>query len=76
MNLNKIKEDLKGLKKINDLGKNLEVVGFGSQVKGGERPNSDIDIAIITRIHNKEKNLQILKSILSYNYNPYDVKKN
>lgn len=74
MNLNKIKEDLKGLKKINDLGKNLEVVAFGSQVKGGERPNSDIDIAIITRIHNKEKNLQILKSILPYNYNPYDVK--
>jgi predicted nucleotidyltransferase len=74
MNLNKIREDLKGLKDIKGLGKKLEVVAFGSQVKGGERPTSDLDIAIITRIHDKEKNLQIWKSTLPYNYDPYDIK--
>jgi len=74
MNLNKIREDLKGLKDIEELGKELEVVAFGSQVKGGQRPNSDLDIAIITRIHDKEQNRTIWKTTLPYNYDPYDIK--
>lgn len=34
---------------LNPLKENYEVVIYGSQVEGGVRPDSDIDIAVITR---------------------------
>jgi len=74
MNLKKIRKDLSGLKELKGLENDLEVVAFGSQVKGGQRPSSDVDIAIITRIHDSEQNLQVWKNTLPYNYEPYDIK--
>lgn len=74
MNLNDIKRDLRDLKEILEFETKLEVIAFGSQVKGGNRPNSDIDIAIITRIHNEEKNIEIWKKVLPYNVGDYDIK--
>ncbi len=74
MNLKKIREDLRGLKDLKGQANELEVVAFGSHVTGGQRPSSDVDIAIITRIHEREQNLQIWKNTLPYNYEPYDIK--
>ena len=63
-----IKQDLK------KLGDQYEIVMFGSHISGGARPNSDIDIAIITRVQDKQKNINIWKDILAYNVKPYDIK--
>ncbi len=65
---NKIKQDLQGL------GNKYEVVVHGSQVLERTRPNSDIDIAIITRIREEKKNIDIWKDLLEYNVNDYDIK--
>jgi uncharacterized protein len=69
-----IKNDLKGLKEATRINEGFGVVAFGSQVKGESRPKSDIDIAIVTGIHNREKNLEIWKKALSYNVGKYDIK--
>ncbi|MHA1719257.1 MAG: nucleotidyltransferase domain-containing protein [Promethearchaeota archaeon] len=57
-----------------DLGDRFEVVLFGSRVSGGARPNSDYDIAIITRNRNKEENIQIQLDILKYYRREYDLR--
>ena len=49
---------------LNPLKENYEVVLYGSQVEGGIRPDSDIDIAVITRETNIEKNIEIQKELL------------
>jgi len=49
VNIKKIKKDLAILKN------QFEIVLYGSHVEGGVRPNSDIDIAIITRERNEKK---------------------
>jgi predicted nucleotidyltransferase len=41
-----------------------DVVVFGSFVEGGMRPNSDIDIAIITKQTDKESNIKVWKNLL------------
>ncbi|MFO8018547.1 MAG: nucleotidyltransferase domain-containing protein [Promethearchaeia archaeon] len=64
----KIKQDLQ------ELGDKYEVVVYGSHISGGTRPNSDIDIALITRVHDEQKNIKIWKNIISYNLQPYDIK--
>ncbi|MGV9198617.1 MAG: nucleotidyltransferase domain-containing protein [Promethearchaeia archaeon] len=66
--INKVRRDL------SQLGKIFEIVMYGSQVSGGARPTSDIDIAIITRIHNNQENIKIWRDILEYNVKPYDIK--
>ena len=67
MNLKKLRIDLQPLS-------NYEVVVFGSQVTGGTRPNSDVDVAIITREKNKEKNIQLYNQILGKVPSKYDIK--
>ena len=56
--MEKIREDLKALTKY-------EVVLFGSVVTGDQREGSDIDVAVITRIKDEDKNISILKELLS-----------
>ena len=53
-----LKEDLIYLK-----GKN-EVVLFGSHVEGGIRPNSDIDIAVLSLDKDKDNNLKLQEELL------------
>lgn len=56
--IEEMKEILEPLKEKN------EVILFGSAVEGGMRPESDIDIAIITRNKNEKQNIEIQKSLL------------
>ena len=65
--LKKIKEDLKPLSKY-------EVVLFGSYVNGEFRESSDIDVAVITRKKNFNKNVKILKDILGKVKPIYDLR--
>jgi predicted nucleotidyltransferase len=53
-----------------------EVILFGSHVEGGVGPNSDIDIAIITRDrseHSKEHNQKLLEELLGKYPPPYEI---
>lgn len=50
--------------KLRSLKQNYEVIIFGSQVEGGARPNSDIDIAVISRENVIEKNINLQKELL------------
>ena len=52
VNLDKIREDLAFLKE-------REVVLFGSFVTGNSSPRSDVDIAIISRLRNRDKMMDI-----------------
>ena len=56
--LTKLREDLIYLKEKND------VVLFGSHVEGGMRPNSDIDIAVLSLDKDRNKNLKLQKDLL------------
>ena len=49
---------------IAPLKEKYEVILFGSTVEGGIRPESDIDIAIITRNKNEKQNIELQKSLL------------
>jgi len=68
VNIKKIKKDLAILKN------QFEIVLYGSHVEGGVRPNSDIDIAIITRERNEKKNLKIQKDVLGLLPLKYDIR--
>ncbi|MHA1234911.1 MAG: nucleotidyltransferase domain-containing protein [Promethearchaeota archaeon] len=50
--------------KLNFLKDKYDVVVYGSYVKGGVRPNSDIDIAVISHQSIKELNINLQKKIL------------
>lgn len=50
-----------------------EILIFGSFVEGGFGPNSDIDIAIISRSKNPEKNNDILNQFLGRFPKKYDI---
>jgi hypothetical protein len=52
----------------------FEVILFGSVVEGAFRPESDIDIAILTRTSNKIRNIKILKSCLEHVGTKYDIR--
>ena len=56
--LTKLREDLIYLKEKND------VVLFGSHVEGGMRPNSDIDIAVLSLDKDRNKNLKLQEDLL------------
>ena len=53
--LRKIRENL------NFLEGNYDVVVYGSYVEGGMRPNSDIDVAILSYEKKKDKNIELQK---------------
>jgi len=63
-----IRENLRSLKQ------NYEVIIFGSQVEGGARPNSDIDIAVISRENVIEKNINLQKELLGKFSSKFDVR--
>jgi hypothetical protein len=67
MNLEKIKEDLKFLK-------DYEVILYGSHVTGEFREGSDIDVAVITRIKDRGKNLELLKGFIGKTKPVYDIR--
>ena len=65
--LDEIKEDLAPLSKY-------WVILYGSCVGGWDTPRSDIDVAVITRIRDVEKNKEIYKSIIGKVKPIYDVR--
>ncbi|MEE8168659.1 MAG: nucleotidyltransferase domain-containing protein [Candidatus Hydrothermarchaeales archaeon] len=67
MNLEKIKGNLKFLK-------DYEVILYGSYVTGEFRGGSDIDVAVITRIKDRGKNLELLKSFIGKAKPVYDIR--
>jgi len=69
------------LSRINELRKLLapfqnkfEVILYGSYVEGAVRPNSDIDIAIISREKDVRKNLKLQKEILGKVSSKFDIR--
>jgi len=67
MRLNEIKEDLAFLSEG-------EVVIFGSFVTGGMRPDSDIDVAVITRERSEKKNIEIGRDLVGKAHPRYDIR--
>lgn len=65
-------EDL--TKKFNSYKDKYEIVLFGSQIDGNTRPDSDIDIAIISRNKKKRENINIQKELLGECPPKYDVR--
>ncbi|WP_290723456.1 nucleotidyltransferase domain-containing protein [Archaeoglobus sp.] len=54
--LEKVREDLRAIS-------DFEAVIFGSYVTGEFREGSDIDVAVITRIRDRKKNVEIQKKL-------------
>ncbi len=67
MNLRQIQDDLTFLS-------GYDAVIFGSYVIGDFREDSDIDIALITRIKDYERNLDIFKSLIRKAPPVYDLR--
>lgn len=61
-------------KDLNSLDGKYETVLFGSQVTGGARPNSDIDIAILSRLRDREANIELQKELLGKAPIKYDLR--
>ena len=59
---------------FSELKNRFEILWYGSRVNGGARPKSDYDIAIITRNHNYNENLQEQIDILKYYRKEYDIR--
>jgi predicted nucleotidyltransferase len=59
---------------LNPLRVKYEVVLYGSQVEGGVRPDSDIDIGVITRETNIETNIETQKELLGIFPLNFDVR--
>ena len=66
--LNKIQVDLVSLKN------KYEVVLFGSQVSGGARPNSDYDVAVISRLKDAKANISLQKDLIGNFSLKYDIR--
>jgi len=66
--LNKIQVDLVSLKN------KYEVVLFGSQVSGGARPNSDYDVAVISRLKDVKANIFLQKELIGKFSLNYDIR--
>ncbi|MCF2138485.1 MAG: nucleotidyltransferase domain-containing protein [Candidatus Lokiarchaeota archaeon] len=64
--ISQIRNDLKDLS-------NFDMVLFGSQVEGGNRPNSDYDIAILIYSENEQETSPIFQKFLPYNFKPYEI---
>lgn len=58
MKLSKMKEIREDLSSLEG---NFDVVLFGSQVEGGARPTSDIDVAVLTHSRDQECNITVQK---------------
>lgn len=67
MNMEEIKKDLKFLKEY-------EVILFGSFVSGEFRQDSDIDVAVVTRSKDNDRNLELLKSFIGKAKPIYDIR--
>jgi len=67
LSLEEIREDLKAIS-------DFEAVIFGSYVTGEFREGSDIDVAVITRIEDKKKNIDIQKRLFSLANSIYDLR--
>lgn len=65
--LEEIRRDLQFLK-------NHEAVIYGSYVTGEFREGSDIDVAVITRSRDTEKNLDLLRSLIGMARPVYDIR--
>ena len=48
---------------LSPIKKKYEIVLYGSQVEGGSRPDSDIDVAVITRENKIENNIKIQEDL-------------
>ncbi len=59
---------------LNPLKERYEVILYGSQVEGGSRPDSDIDIAVITRESKIENNIEIQRELLGIYPLNFDVR--
>lgn len=59
---------------LNPLKERYEVILYGSQVEGGSRPDSDIDIAVITRESKTENNIEIQRELLGIYPLNFDVR--
>ena len=68
LNLEEIKELLK------PLALTSETVLFGSIIEGGIRPNSDIDIAVLSRKKDKTANIQLQRELLGQFPLKFDVR--
>lgn len=66
--LRKIKENLKSLKEKYD------VVVYGSYVEGGMRPNSDIDVAVLSYKTEEDENIKLHKELLGKLPLKYDIR--
>ncbi len=67
LDLNQIRKDLHILQK-------RDVVLYGSHMRGEARPNSDIDIAIVSHSPDKEQNFALLQSLIGIVPSIYDLK--
>jgi len=65
--LRKIKEKLKFLEE------KYETVVYGSYVEGGMRPDSDIDVAVLSYETNKDQNIKLQKELLGKFPLKYDI---
>ncbi|MCF2141299.1 MAG: nucleotidyltransferase domain-containing protein [Candidatus Lokiarchaeota archaeon] len=79
--MKKSSEQIVNIPSIDYLRKNLyeikdwyETVCFGSIVEGTFRPESDIDIAVITRNHDKDSNFKILLNLYEKYGSKFDFK--
>ncbi len=68
LKIDNLAETLKPLKE------KYELVLYGSEVEGGVRPDSDIDIGVITRETNIETNIKIQKELLGIFPLNFDVR--
>ncbi|GAG55302.1 unnamed protein product [marine sediment metagenome] len=66
--LRKIRENLNFLKE------KYNAVVYGSYVEGGIRPNSDIDITVLSYETKKEKNIELQKDLLGKLPLKYDIR--
>ena len=68
LEIEELRENLRSLKEKYD------VILYGSHVEGGARPNSDIDIAVISLEKNVEKNIELQENLLGKLPLTFDVR--
>ena len=61
-------------KDLSVLGKRFDLILFGSVARGEERPESDIDIAVLSYTDKKEQIIKIQKEVLGLYPLKYDIR--
>jgi len=61
-------------KKLKFLEEKYEVVVYGSYVEGGIRPDSDIDVGVLSHETNKDQNIKLQKGLLGKFPLKYDIR--